>query len=216
MAKQGSSDSSSDDAVFAAPRAATAAKRSYECSFCKRGFTNAQALGGHMNIHRRDRATKSSKLPSASAAMIIHHHDPIPAFSTGNYYFPSPWEAHQQQQQRHVFFQQPPGRGPYGNNIIRSNYNIGPRSSSSSSHVEAALGYNNLVVPPAPPRFGSAEEVLWGANLSLQVGSGQNQQERDDGEEEEEEALGKRPIWNGSISSGSDDEQLDLELRLGH
>ncbi|KAG4397651.1 hypothetical protein AAZX31_10G174100 [Glycine max] len=31
-------------------------KRSYECTFCKRGFTNAQALGGHMNIHRRDRA----------------------------------------------------------------------------------------------------------------------------------------------------------------
>ncbi|CAL5065879.1 unnamed protein product [Urochloa decumbens] len=28
----------------------------YECSFCKRGFTNAQALGGHMNIHRKDRS----------------------------------------------------------------------------------------------------------------------------------------------------------------
>lgn len=24
--------------------------------FCRGGFTNAQALGGHMNIHRRDRA----------------------------------------------------------------------------------------------------------------------------------------------------------------
>ncbi|PIN04044.1 hypothetical protein CDL12_23428 [Handroanthus impetiginosus] len=30
--------------------------RSYECGFCKRGFNTAQALGGHMNIHRRDRA----------------------------------------------------------------------------------------------------------------------------------------------------------------
>lgn len=30
--------------------------RSYSCTFCKRGFSNAQALGGHMNIHRRDRA----------------------------------------------------------------------------------------------------------------------------------------------------------------
>ncbi|XP_068667621.1 zinc finger protein 5-like [Aristolochia californica] len=30
--------------------------RSYECIFCKRGFSNAQALGGHMNIHRKDRA----------------------------------------------------------------------------------------------------------------------------------------------------------------
>ncbi|KAI3447713.1 hypothetical protein Pfo_004378 [Paulownia fortunei] len=30
--------------------------RSYRCTFCKRGFSNAQALGGHMNIHRKDRA----------------------------------------------------------------------------------------------------------------------------------------------------------------
>lgn len=28
----------------------------YSCSFCQRGFSNARALGGHMNIHRRDRA----------------------------------------------------------------------------------------------------------------------------------------------------------------
>lgn len=31
-------------------------KSAYRCAFCKRGFSNAQALGGHMNIHRRDRA----------------------------------------------------------------------------------------------------------------------------------------------------------------
>lgn len=30
--------------------------RSYTCAFCQKGFSNAQALGGHMNIHRRDRA----------------------------------------------------------------------------------------------------------------------------------------------------------------
>ncbi|XVF55215.1 hypothetical protein PTKIN_Ptkin06aG0018800 [Pterospermum kingtungense] len=30
--------------------------KSYTCSFCKKGFSNAQALGGHMNIHRKDRA----------------------------------------------------------------------------------------------------------------------------------------------------------------
>ncbi|CAI9287540.1 unnamed protein product [Lactuca saligna] len=30
--------------------------RSYTCAFCKRGFSNAQALGGHMNVHRKDRA----------------------------------------------------------------------------------------------------------------------------------------------------------------
>ncbi|KAK1265289.1 Transcriptional regulator TAC1 [Acorus gramineus] len=30
--------------------------RSYDCNFCKRGFSNAQALGGHMNIHRKEKA----------------------------------------------------------------------------------------------------------------------------------------------------------------
>ncbi|KAL4312047.1 hypothetical protein GQ457_01G017440 [Hibiscus cannabinus] len=35
---------------------ASSHSKSYTCSFCKRGFSNAQALGGHMNIHRRDRA----------------------------------------------------------------------------------------------------------------------------------------------------------------
>ncbi|XP_050203406.1 zinc finger protein 11 [Mercurialis annua] len=31
-------------------------QRNYICSFCKRQFNSAQALGGHMNVHRRDRA----------------------------------------------------------------------------------------------------------------------------------------------------------------
>ncbi|XP_057798039.1 zinc finger protein 10-like [Salvia miltiorrhiza] len=38
--------------------------RSYECVFCKRGFNTAQALGGHMNIHRKDRAR--NKPPNSS------------------------------------------------------------------------------------------------------------------------------------------------------
>ncbi|XP_071740850.1 uncharacterized protein [Rutidosis leptorrhynchoides] len=39
--------------------------RSYECNFCKRGFTNAQALGGHMNIHRKHKA----KLKESSSSL---------------------------------------------------------------------------------------------------------------------------------------------------
>ncbi|XP_073287079.1 uncharacterized protein [Primulina huaijiensis] len=31
-------------------------EKEYKCTFCKRGFSNAQALGGHMNVHRKDRA----------------------------------------------------------------------------------------------------------------------------------------------------------------
>ncbi|KAI4356504.1 hypothetical protein L6164_000526 [Bauhinia variegata] len=44
--------------------------RSYTCSFCRREFRSAQALGGHMNVHRRDRARL--KQPSSSANEILY------------------------------------------------------------------------------------------------------------------------------------------------
>ncbi|XP_073016656.1 probable transcriptional regulator RABBIT EARS [Primulina eburnea] len=31
-------------------------RRFYSCSFCRREFRSSQALGGHMNVHRRDKA----------------------------------------------------------------------------------------------------------------------------------------------------------------
>ncbi|XWS67110.1 hypothetical protein CRYUN_Cryun05aG0258800 [Craigia yunnanensis] len=45
----------SDQIVWSSEELSGHAK-SYTCSFCKKGFSNAQALGGHMNIHRKDRA----------------------------------------------------------------------------------------------------------------------------------------------------------------
>lgn len=49
----------------------TITKRSYECTFCKRGFTNAQALGGHMNIHRKDRAKNKQIVTTSSSSFGI-------------------------------------------------------------------------------------------------------------------------------------------------
>ncbi|KAL4339306.1 hypothetical protein GQ457_08G025370 [Hibiscus cannabinus] len=37
--------------------------RSYTCTFCRREFRSAQALGGHMNVHRRDRALLHQSQP---------------------------------------------------------------------------------------------------------------------------------------------------------
>ncbi|XP_073159187.1 transcriptional regulator SUPERMAN-like [Henckelia pumila] len=37
--------------------------RFYSCSFCKKEFRSAQALGGHMNVHRRDRARMRQSPP---------------------------------------------------------------------------------------------------------------------------------------------------------
>lgn len=44
--------------------------RLYECVFCRRGFNTAQALGGHMNIHRKDRARNNKPTTMNTAATI--------------------------------------------------------------------------------------------------------------------------------------------------
>lgn len=59
--------------------------RSYSCSFCGREFRSAQALGGHMNVHRRDRARlkQSSSLTSEShGSHQRHHHSPCTPLGT--------------------------------------------------------------------------------------------------------------------------------------
>ncbi|KAD5316882.1 hypothetical protein R6Q59_032102 [Mikania micrantha] len=57
---------------------ATWPPRSYTCTFCRREFRSAQALGGHMNVHRRDRARlhqahslKNPNLSSSPASSLL-------------------------------------------------------------------------------------------------------------------------------------------------
>ncbi|XP_030508460.2 uncharacterized protein LOC115723168 [Cannabis sativa] len=45
--------------------------RSYTCSFCKREFRSAQALGGHMNVHRKDRARLRQSPPISTGQYSI-------------------------------------------------------------------------------------------------------------------------------------------------
>ncbi|XP_076942051.1 uncharacterized protein LOC143611795 [Bidens hawaiensis] len=50
--------------------------RSYTCTFCRREFRSAQALGGHMNVHRRDRARlhqaqPNFKNPNSSSSTLL-------------------------------------------------------------------------------------------------------------------------------------------------
>ncbi|XP_010543923.1 PREDICTED: probable transcriptional regulator RABBIT EARS [Tarenaya hassleriana] len=47
--------------------------RTYRCSFCGREFRSAQALGGHMNVHRRDRARLKHN-QEADDQQDHHHH----------------------------------------------------------------------------------------------------------------------------------------------
>ena len=46
--------------------------RSYTCSFCRKEFKSAQALGGHMNVHRRDRARLRQSPPAEGQAHMFN------------------------------------------------------------------------------------------------------------------------------------------------
>ncbi|KAI3705114.1 hypothetical protein L1987_75346 [Smallanthus sonchifolius] len=48
--------------------------RSYSCSFCRREFRSAQALGGHMNVHRREKA-KFKQSGNGNALSALQKHD---------------------------------------------------------------------------------------------------------------------------------------------
>ncbi|CAI9775948.1 unnamed protein product [Fraxinus pennsylvanica] len=63
--------------------------RCYTCSFCKREFRSAQALGGHMNVHRKDRARLRQYSPprdnynnNAQFSVLKRIHDPNPNLSS--------------------------------------------------------------------------------------------------------------------------------------
>lgn len=61
--------------------------RSYSCNFCKREFRSAQALGGHMNIHRRDRARLKQNLsPHSEVLALDHRHHHHQKSSLGNHF----------------------------------------------------------------------------------------------------------------------------------
>ncbi|KAI3787813.1 hypothetical protein L2E82_00259 [Cichorium intybus] len=51
-------------------------QRNFMCTFCKKEYKSAQALGGHMNVHRRDRAKLRLSSPS------LDHPNPNPNISS--------------------------------------------------------------------------------------------------------------------------------------
>ncbi|GLT75839.1 hypothetical protein SLA2020_475330 [Shorea laevis] len=91
--------------------------RSYSCSFCRREFRSAQALGGHMNVHRRDRA-RLKETPSPQSEILqqnIQDHR--------NHLTPNPFASGFQH--------------PYSQ-VCNLVYNPNPNSESSPSRIAAA------------------------------------------------------------------------------
>ncbi|KAM1122595.1 hypothetical protein ACFX2I_004125 [Malus domestica] len=145
--------------------------RSYECVFCKRGFTTAQALGGHMNIHRKERAkTRPSSIPTSLASSIST------AVEDQNHPRAALYRAIQSYR---------PGvlRPPHANHISDEDLcarNYIPR-------------HRNLL---------RDDHRDWRSGSSLSLGMGQPSDDY------------KERVINGGLEET--DDELDLELRLGH
>ncbi|KAL9266588.1 Mitochondrial carrier protein MTM1-like protein [Drosera capensis] len=64
--------------------------RSYTCSFCRREFKSAQALGGHVNVHRRDKA----RLKQQEQLQLLQHQQLLPMQKGRNHVYPSTYPSH--------------------------------------------------------------------------------------------------------------------------
>lgn len=148
--------------------------RSYECVFCKRGFTTAQALGGHMNIHRKDRIkARPSSLPSVSSRADENHG------SLKSYLPIQSYQPH--------YSTAPEVNANYQISFPASTWNLRP---THTQHIDE--------LPVQNPRRLNLFEEDWQRSLRMQVDP---KHVDDDGEKGED---------------GSEEDEVDLELRLGH
>ncbi|XXG84957.1 hypothetical protein AAC387_Pa11g0152 [Persea americana] len=148
----------------------TSTGRFYECTFCKRGFSTAQALGGHMNIHRRDRARmRQPSLPSVPNKPVNEPPVPNSGFSPPqlpNYpFFPS-------LNYQHAYL---------------------PTSTSSSRHAQSFHGDDLSARVPPPPRQLSLFGEDWNPGPSARARNREEKKEEDESELDLELRLGPEP-----------------------
>ncbi|KAI9074633.1 hypothetical protein K1719_043474 [Acacia pycnantha] len=196
--------------------------RSYTCTFCRREFRSAQALGGHMNVHRRDRARlhhhHHHQLPPPSAAAAAasvhnnlisphHHHQELVVANDNNgrfflYHLPNP-----------------DGIGNFSGTNNYSSHNLASSSSSlnacgdSSVSVSPTTLLSILPYPPSNNNLVSSTSTTPSYDFQLErrpqgfVNSSSSYYDSSNKVEQ--------PTTSSFTGNGGH-EELDLELRLGH
>ncbi|CAA2961580.1 transcriptional regulator SUPERMAN-like [Olea europaea subsp. europaea] len=103
--------------------------RFYTCNFCKREFKSAQALGGHMNVHRRERARLRQSPPSDNSqySLLNLNLEPNPNQILN------------------------PNPNPYKNLNPNPSENMNPNPSISSSYTLAKFLPSNSTLPQIFP-----------------------------------------------------------------
>jgi hypothetical protein len=176
-------------AAVSPPTAAASPKPYYECVFCKRGFTTAQALGGHMNIHRRDRAKPAARDSPAGITSVSQN---VECYNKYRHLVSSsyPLPAVQSSSSSPV----PVGAG--------SSFNMYYVSSGvAAARLDAEDGSPSSVSPRELTLFGEAKHDQ---DLHLGLGRQEDGSRTPDNGGSERQQSGEPP-----------ERELDLELRLG-
>lgn len=174
------------------PAPAASPKPYYECVFCKRGFTTAQALGGHMNIHRRDRAKPTRDSPATGITTVSRN---IECYNKYRHLLGSTYPPAQSSS-----IPIPIGAG--------SSFGVYYTSSAAvaGARLDAEGGNPNSVSPRELSLFGEAasrdQDLHLGLGRHGHIVVGEGSRAPADGSSERQE-------------SGEPERELDLELRLG-
>ncbi|KAK4745571.1 hypothetical protein SAY87_011883 [Trapa incisa] len=152
----------------------SSSKRSYGCIYCKRGFTNAQALGGHMNIHRKDRVSQPLPTSSSSTRQI-----PAPVASATHSTTPFPVDL-----EKYVSYR------PCGVTLwSERSHSSAPCHSPAGPTNYLAGSYLQVAISSASSSMSGEHHEALGLDLSLKVGSSYNGENKGDKTDQTKEEI---------------------------
>ncbi|MCD7448164.1 Transcription factor [Datura stramonium] len=179
--------------------------RSYTCTFCRREFRSAQALGGHMNVHRRDRARLHQAPPPQYASNSNYTHTHMTSSPNSNPTLLIPTQEFVTNGGLCLLYSLPnPSSSHAFNPTSRKSCTMNNNSPSTLNLSISPYPTNNLMSPPTPCPPPSLNFPIDRPNPSITTSSNTS---NDDNNHE---------YYYGSNKRDSTiEDELDLELRLG-